>query len=42
MVTGSNKNLFPEITILALEESEIYEFSTQHFESDSYRLIKGD
>ena len=28
--------------ILALEESEIYEFSTQHFESDSYRLIKGD
>ena len=26
----------------ALEDSELYEFSTQHFESDSYRLVKGD
>ncbi len=26
----------------ALEDAELYEFSTQHFESDSYRLIKGD
>jgi mannose-6-phosphate isomerase-like protein (cupin superfamily) len=26
----------------ALEDSELYEFSTQHFESDSHRLIKGD
>lgn len=26
----------------ALEESELIEFSTQHFESDSIRLIKGD
>jgi len=26
----------------ALEDSELYEFSTQHFESDSYRLVRGD
>ncbi len=28
--------------ILALEDTELYEFSTQHFDSDSHRLIKGD
>jgi quercetin dioxygenase-like cupin family protein len=27
---------------LALEESEVYEFSTHHEDSDSYRLLKGD
>jgi len=26
----------------ALEESELFEFSTEHFEEDSYRIIKGD
>ena len=26
----------------AIEDSELFEFSTQHFESDSYRVIKGD
>ena len=26
----------------ALEESELLEISTQHFEEDSYRLVKGD
>jgi mannose-6-phosphate isomerase-like protein (cupin superfamily) len=26
----------------ALEDSELIEFSTQHFESDSYRLVRGD
>ena len=26
----------------ALEDAELYEFSTQHFDSDSHRLIKGD
>jgi mannose-6-phosphate isomerase-like protein (cupin superfamily) len=26
----------------ALEDSELFEFSTQHFESDSYRLLRGD
>jgi D-lyxose ketol-isomerase len=24
------------------EESQIFEFSTEHFEEDSYRLVKGD
>lgn len=28
--------------IFALYDSEIIEFSTQHFENDSYRIIKGD
>jgi mannose-6-phosphate isomerase-like protein (cupin superfamily) len=26
----------------ALEDSELFEFSTQHFETDSHRLINGD
>ncbi len=26
----------------ALEDAELFEFSTQHFDSDSYRLIRGD
>ncbi len=25
-----------------IEDSELIEFSTQHFESDSYRIMKGD
>ena len=28
--------------MVALEDSELYEFSTTHFESDSYRVCKGD
>lgn len=26
----------------ALEDTELFEFSTEHFESDSYRIVKGD
>jgi mannose-6-phosphate isomerase-like protein (cupin superfamily) len=26
----------------ALEDTELFEFSTQHFEEDSYRIIRGD
>jgi mannose-6-phosphate isomerase-like protein (cupin superfamily) len=26
----------------ALEDAQLFEFSTQHFDTDSYRLIKGD
>ena len=26
----------------ALEDTELFEFSTQHFDSDSYRIMKGD
>ena len=28
--------------MIAYEDSELFEFSTQHFEEDSYRIIKGD
>ena len=28
--------------MIALEDSELIEFSTQHFDSDSYRIEKGD
>ena len=28
--------------MIALEDSEIFEFSTQHFDEDSHRLIRGD
>ena len=28
--------------MIALEDSELFEFSTQHFDSDSYRVQKGD
>lgn len=28
--------------MVALEDSELFEFSTEHFDSDSYRVIKGD
>jgi mannose-6-phosphate isomerase-like protein (cupin superfamily) len=28
--------------MLALEDTEMFEFSTQHFDDDSYRIIKGD
>jgi len=26
----------------AIEDAELYEFSTQHFDSDSHRLARGD
>lgn len=26
----------------AIEDSELFEFSTEHFEEDSYRIIRGD
>ena len=28
--------------MFALEDTELFEFSTQHFDDDSYRIIKGD
>ena len=28
--------------MIAIEDSELFEFSTQHFDSDSYRIEKGD
>lgn len=28
--------------VLALEDTELFEFSTEHFDSDSHRIIPGD
>jgi len=28
--------------MVAIEDSELFEFSTQHFDSDSHRILKGD
>jgi len=28
--------------MIALEDTELFEFSTQHFDSDSIRIVKGD
>jgi mannose-6-phosphate isomerase-like protein (cupin superfamily) len=28
--------------MIALEDTELFEFSTQHFDDDSYRILKGD
>jgi len=28
--------------MVAMEDSELFEFSTEHFDSDSYRVISGD
>ena len=28
--------------IVALEDSEVFEFSMQHFDSDSHRILRGD
>ena len=28
--------------MIAIEDSELFEFSTEHFDSDSHRIMKGD
>ena len=41
---GQNFYVYPGLRhqMYALEDSELYEFSTQHFDEDSYRIRKGD
>tara|TARA_A100001515_G_scaffold132210_1_gene120483 strand:- start:1302 stop:1670 length:369 start_codon:yes stop_codon:yes gene_type:complete len=41
---GQNFYIYPGLKhqMIALEDSELYEFSTEHFDEDSYRVIKGD
>ena len=41
---GDNFYVYPGLRhqMEALEESELFEFSTEHFDEDSYRIIKGD
>lgn len=44
MLKGDKFHIYPGLRhqMIALEDTELYEFSTEHFESDSYRVIKGD
>ena len=41
---GDNFHVFRGLRhqVEALEDTELFEFSTQHFDSDSYRILKGD
>ena len=41
---GDNFHVFRGLRhqIVALEDTELFEFSTQHFDSDSHRIQKGD
>jgi len=41
---GQNFYIYPGLRhqMIALEDSELFEFSTEHFEEDSYRVLKGD
>ena len=41
---GDNFHIYTGLKhqMIALEDSELFEFSTQHFDSDSYRIQKGD
>ena len=41
---GDNFHVFRGLRhqMVALEDTELFEFSTQHFDSDSYRIKKGD
>lgn len=44
LLPGESFYVYPELRhqMEALENSELFEFSTQHFDSDSYRIVKGD
>jgi mannose-6-phosphate isomerase-like protein (cupin superfamily) len=41
---GQNFYVYPGLRhrMIALEESELFEFSTEHFDEDSHRILKGD
>ena len=44
LLPGDNFHVYRRLRhqMIALEDSELFEFSTQHFDTDSYRLEKGD
>jgi mannose-6-phosphate isomerase len=44
MKPGDSLEIYPGLVhrFSGIEDSEIVEFSTQHFEEDSYRIEKGD
>ena len=41
---GQNFYVYPGLRhqMVALEDSELFEFSTEHFDIDSHRIVKGD
>ena len=41
---GQNFYVYPGLRhqMIAIEDSELFEFSTEHFDEDSHRLLKGD
>ena len=41
---GMNFYVYPGLRhqMEAIEDSELYEFSTEHFDEDSHRIVKGD
>jgi mannose-6-phosphate isomerase-like protein (cupin superfamily) len=41
---GQNFYVYPGLRhrMIALEESELFEFSTEHYDEDSHRILKGD
>jgi quercetin dioxygenase-like cupin family protein len=44
MNPGDSMHIYPGLRhqMIAVENSELFEFSTQHFEDDSYRIMRGD
>jgi quercetin dioxygenase-like cupin family protein len=44
LTPGMSLEIAPGVVhqMTAIEDVELFEFSTQHFDEDSYRLIKGD
>tara|TARA_R110000824_G_scaffold28907_5_gene96682 strand:+ start:17907 stop:18269 length:363 start_codon:yes stop_codon:yes gene_type:complete len=44
LAAGDNFHIYRGLRhqMTALEDTELFEFSTQHFDTDSHRLIKGD
>ena len=41
---GDNFHVYRELRhrVIALEDTELFEFSTTHYDSDSHRILKGD
>jgi len=44
LLAGDNFHVYRGLRhqMIALKDTELFEFSTQHFDSDSHRIIKGD
>jgi len=44
LTTGDNFHVYRGLRhqMIAFEDTELFEFSTQHFDEDSYRIEKGD